>query len=979
MAGDEEDKKWIENAQRREQEFLEEKAAEDNVETGEQEEIREDHQNAQMDGEDEAQKEERTRARRERRAERQKKKEERRKRKGKPEEDMEIEDDKQEEKKRRKEEEAMSDGDGGDRATGSSDPNGSMHTPAGGERRDDGERAMESTGDNGDEVKDMAMKLMVKMIRGVDLTEVYSPERIITEARKFGLRTGLAMDLLTGWDFDQKEDRARAEEHQVREKPLLIVGSPMCTMFSALQALSRWTEEKEAKYDKSVKHMQWACKLYERQMEEGRIFLHEHPDAATSWRLPCVKNLAKKSGVYVVTVDQCMFGQVVRDRKGRIEGRARKRTKFMTNSWWIAQELQRRCDGQHEHVQLLGGRAAQTARYTPELCKAVCRGLMREKKEREMGVRAVAMVEPLGKKGEVPDSNEYHDENEAKREKENVKASIQGEAWDDVSGVKLNSKKVKAAREEEIGYFRKKGVYTKITRKEAEQMGCKVVKVRWIDINKGDEANPVYRSRLVAKEFREGENDEENLFAGTPPLEALKLLISDAATVEKGQLDDKVVLIADVSRAFFEAKAKRKVCVELVEEDMTEEDRREDRVGLLELSMYGTRDAAMNWQEEVARCMRKWGFRRGRYNPCMYWNREKNLKVLVHGDDFVAVGKREDAGWLKEKLGERFEIKSTTIGSREEEEKEGRVLNRIVRLTAKGWEYEADQRHAEILIEALKLKEARSVGTPGEDEKDHEEEENKEELGPEDATRYRALAARANYLALDRPDVQYAVKEICRSMSKPTVGGKKKLKRLGRYLIGKPRMVSRFDWRGEESEVETFGDSNWAGCKTTGRSTSGGSVTIGGHVIKTWSHTQKTVALSSAEAELTALVKATCEGIGVTAMLEDWGHHMGQVVYADANAALGVVKRKGAGKLRHINIGMLWVQEKAAEEKVAFRKIDGTKNPADLMTKNLNQQTLSEHCEKLNLEERTGRASKSSELCRGINSFALVRRFLNNY
>ena len=73
-----------------------------------------------------------------------------------------------------------------------------------------------------------------------------------------------------------------------------------------------------------------------------------------------------------------------------------------------------------------------------------------------------------------------------------------------------------------------KKVYDKIPRKTAQSRGWKVIKTRWIDINKGDDTNPVYRSRLVGKEFNTGEM--EGIFAGTPPLEALRCLIHEAAT-----------------------------------------------------------------------------------------------------------------------------------------------------------------------------------------------------------------------------------------------------------------------------------------------------------------------------------------------------------------------------------------------------------------------------------------------------------------
>lgn len=71
-------------------------------------------------------------------------------------------------------------------------------------------------------------------------------------------------------------------------------------------------------------------------------------------------------------------------------------------------------------------------------------------------------------------------------------------------------------------------------------------------------------------------------------------------------------MIHGVARAFFEALAVRQVCVELPQEDQTLEDRRRDHVGHPQISFYRTRDAAMNWQEEVAREMPRWGFMRGR-------------------------------------------------------------------------------------------------------------------------------------------------------------------------------------------------------------------------------------------------------------------------------------------------------------------------------------------------------------------------------
>ena len=75
-----------------------------------------------------------------------------------------------------------------------------------------------------------------------------------------------------------------------------------------------------------------------------------------------------------------------------------------------------------------------------------------------------------------------------------------------------------------------------------------------------------------------------------------------------------------------------------------------------------------------------------------------------------------------------------------------------------------------------------------------------------------------------------------------------------------------------------------------------------------WARTQNHVTLSSAEAELVALVKCSAELIGARSPLKDLWVKCGGVVYADSSASLAIAKRKGAGKLRHININCLWIQ-----------------------------------------------------------------------
>ena len=112
-------------------------------------------------------------------------------------------------------------------------------------------------------------------------------------------------------------------------------------------------------------------------------------------------------------------------------------------------------------------------------------------------------------------------------------------------------------------------------------------------------------------------------------------------------------------------------------------------------------------------------------------------------------------------------------------------------------------------------------------------------LDGKEASCFRALAARANYLALDKADIQYATKEICRGMALPMAGDMRKLKRLARHSITRPRVISDFVFQGRLNQIVGYSDSDWAGCWRTAKSTSGGAIMIGRHCVKTWSSTQK--------------------------------------------------------------------------------------------------------------------------------------------
>ena len=223
---------------------------------------------------------------------------------------------------------------------------------------------------------------------------------------------------------------------------------------------------------------------------------------------------------------------------------------------------------------------------------------------------------------------------------------------------------------------------------------------------------------------------------------------------------------------------------------------------------------------------------------------------------------------------------------------------------------------------------SKPVGTPSAEKTN----ENEAALSSEDALVYRALVARANYLSQDRVDIGYAVKELCRRMSKPSIADWESLKRLGRYLVDKTRAVIGFPYQEQPETIEVYVDTDHAGCLETRKSTSGGIAMHGSH-NKAWSSTQQVIALSSGEAEYYGMVKGAGSALGISGVFQDMGIKYDVVVYTDSSAAKGISSRRGLGKVRHIELNQLWLQDQVARGKVAVRKIKGEDNISDSLTK----------------------------------------------
>ena len=118
---------------------------------------------------------------------------------------------------------------------------------------------------------------------------------------------------------------------------------------------------------------------------------------------------------------------------------------------------------------------------------------------------------------------------------------------------------------------------------------------------------------------------------------------------------------------------------------------------------------------------------------------------------------------------------------------------------------------------------------------------------------------------------------------------------------------------------------------------------LGEHPVKGWSVTQALIALSSGEAEYYGIVKGSSVGLGARSVLRDLGSSVRVCVMTDSSAAKGMASRKGLGKVRHVEVNQLWVQQKAGSGEIELRKVVGTNNLADVLTKHVEQENIQKH------------------------------------
>ena len=816
-------------------------------------------------------------------------------------------------------------------------------------------------------------------LQSLSFSEYCNPGCFTELAGEFGMIPGLIADINLNDRATQEPMDMTLEVNQHRymaaledQDPFLVIGAPQCTRYSRLQNLNFGKQDPEKmmqddQLDETLLH--FGMEVYKDRHAKGRWFLHEHPWSATSWQDEKVVEVASMPGVIIVQGDMCAWGLEAEDQKGTT-GPVKKSTGWMTNNRRIADVLSARCPGRHTHVSLLGGgRAKKAQKYTRSLRRAILHALRDELEE-------IGEINAITGAGPVPDE----DIELFKPDVPPYSPNVDEWFWDDVNGGWLKAAQVQIARGEELSWMKRREVLEPCDESVCwATTGKAPLRCRWVDTNKGDERKENYRSRLVAMEIKKAKKPEEQLsaselFSSTPPLEAFRLLCSLLITLRRSSRGLPLKLgFWDVSRAHLYGKAQRDLFVRLPAEDGG---------GCFRLlrSLYGTQDAASTWQCDWTEQMEQDGWKAGLASPALIFRPTDEGRGLVHGDDFMVLG---DAVTLREvdsQLKQRYDVKcSGILGCEPDDLREVVFLNRVIRYVpgaAPAVEIESDQRHVELLIKELGLEqESKGLDVPAvkKTDADVDAEAKLPTLPLDEVRRYRSVVMRAAYLTWDRPDIVDAVKQCSRKMQSPTSADMTMAKRLGRYLVKYPCLVTRFGQQKVPSSITATVDSDYAGCLLTRKSTSGTVLAFGDHTLSATGSLQSTVSLSSGEAEYYAILRGAAAGLKLAALAMDLGieKHVEIVtkkgefpveVCGDSTAAIAFASRQGLGRQKHVMTRYLWVQHAVKSKRISLRKVDTKENVADPLTKPLSSQVIQKHLKRMGCHFR----SKWSALHRSI-------------
>jgi hypothetical protein len=321
-------------------------------------------------------------------------------------------------------------------------------------------------------------------------------------------------------------------------------------------------------------------------------------------------------------------------------------------------------------------------------------------------------------------------------------------------------------------------------------------------------------------------------------------------------------------------------------------------------------------------------------DPALFFNLQLGVWVLVHVDDMFLAGRRGDVELLFQPLQAAMKLRET-----------GRLygvgdccnfLNKRIYRTASGFALIGNLWLVDELVKKHHLENTKYVATPAVQYTTRQILDSAE-LCEEERRAYRTDVGVLMHIAHDRCDIQWATKEVARSMQHPTEIDAWRVKRICRYLAHHRELYQMYEVTEEVTRVVTTVDADWGGCVKSRRSSCGGVMCLQQATLLTWARTQGGVALSSMESEYRGLAVGAQESLLVKHLLGELGYEVEVTLRRDSTSAAAAAQRRGVLHVKHRALRLLFIKELVERGLISLERVSSEANTADWLTKPLGQ------------------------------------------